>query len=237
MSDTTGPNAASNPTQPGASWRRREFLTAAAATGAVVWTTPMILSRPAYAADGGGGTPTCRPTFTLECVVYDCQQGQKRMPGFRVVTSACPCSPTTPPERPTTCIKITDLEATCTPDPVAFGSGTLCGPNSPVDQTLSTGDWECFNAAFPVFFGRPRSGGSIPEIPNNCTFTFKLGVWVGDCPDADSANDAFICRTYNVTIVWNQGSETADCTFTPAPEAESLCTNVPPDESPCGSCP
>src|SRR5687768_14560598 len=92
-----------------ASFGRRDFLTKAAAVGAVVWVTPMILSRPAHALDGGGGTPTCRPTFTLECVRYDCRQGGKFFPGFRVISNPCPCSPTVPPQEPISCIRIENL--------------------------------------------------------------------------------------------------------------------------------
>lgn len=218
------------------SLRRRDFLTKAAAAGAITWATPMILSRPAHAADGSGGTPGCQPTFTFECLTYDCEQGNKMMPGFRIVTSACPCSETTPPQKPVTCLRITNLSATCTDVPVAYGEGTLCSPqNAGSDVILSTGDWECFDPAFPIFFGRPRTG-SIPEIPNDCTFTFRLGVWAGGCPDADSTDDAFVCQTFNATIVWDQGDSEATCTFTAAPADQSLCTFAPPDQSPCGAC-
>jgi hypothetical protein len=231
----------------GSSLRRRDFLTKAAAAGTIAWVAPVILSRPAYALDGGGGTPNCRPTFTFECITYDCQQGSKMMPGFRVVTTSCPCSHTVPPQRPITCIKITKrvadgggpgVVATCATDPVVYGSGTTCGPNSPPDVILSTGNWTCFDASFPVWFGRPRSGGAIPAIPSDCTFTFRLGVWAGNCPDRKNPTEAFTCQTYNVTIVWNQGTKTVtSCIFTPAPASETLCTNVPANVSPCGSCP
>lgn len=221
----------------GSSMRRRDFLTKAAAAGAIAWSAPVILSRPAYAADGGGGTPNCRPTFTFQCVVYDCQQGGKMFPGFRVLTTPCPCSSTTPPAQPTTCVKITNLSATCTTDPVAYGNGTLCAPNSTPDVILSTGNWTCFNAAMPIFFARPRAG-SIPALPSDCTFTFLIGVWAGNCPDRANPTEAFTCQTYTATIVWNQGTKTiSSCSFTPAPASQSLCTNVPANQSPCGTCP
>lgn len=223
--------------QPLGSMRRRDFLTKAAAAGVLAWSAPVILSRPAHAQDGGGGTPNCRPTFTLQCVVYDCQQGGKMFPGITVTTSDCPCSPTTPPQEPTTCIRIEDLAMSCTTDPVAYGNGTLCPPPGAggTDDVLSTGAWECFDPAFPVFFGRARAGGgSIPALPSDCTITFRMAVWAGGCPDADSPDEAFTCQTFNVTIVWDQGTKTVEsCTIMPAPAAQSLCTTVPPDHPPC----
>src|SRR5687768_12278760 len=96
----------------GSSLRRREFLTKAAAAGVITWATPVILSRAASAADGGGGTPGCRPTFTFECDEYDCGGGQKAFPGFRIITS-CRCSHPGPgcQSTPTTCIRITCISA------------------------------------------------------------------------------------------------------------------------------
>ena len=213
--------------------RRRDFLTKAAAAGTIAWATPVILSRPAYAADGTGGTPGCQPTFTFTCVVYDCQQGGKMFPGFTVNTTACPCSTTH--KTPTTCIKITNLAATCTTTPVAYGNGTLCAPSG-TDTILSTGNWTCFNPSQPVFFARPRAG-SIPALPSDCTFTFRVGVWAGNCPDRANPTEAFSCQTYNATIVWNQGTKTvSSCTFQQAPAAQSLCTTTPANVSPCGTC-
>lgn len=206
---------------------RRDFLTRAAAAGAVAWVTPMILSRSAHALDAGG-TPKCRPTISLDCLVHDCEQGQKKFPGVTVTTSDCPCSTTTPPKAPTTCIKITDLSGTCDPDMRAYGNDTTCEPPGEPDEELSTGDWECFDTDFPVFFGRARSGmgGAIPALSDDCTITLKMGVWAGECPDMDSPAEAFTCQTFDVTIVWDQGSQTIEsCTFTPDP-ANTLCTGV-----------
>ena len=221
---------------------RRDFLTKAAAAGAIAWAAPLILSRPAYALDGGGGTPNCRPTIAFQCLVHSCDQGSKFFPGFNAVVSNCPCSHTTPPQRPLSCIKITNVSTCDGKVIVAYGNGTDCRPlqqhPGQPDVILNTGNWVCFDPTQPVFFGLPRSGGgAIPNL-SNCTFTFRVGVWAGSCPDRDSTDDAFICQTYDVTVVWNSsGTGSASCTFTPASAANSLCTNVPPDTSPCGTCP
>lgn len=227
MDHSTGPVE-----QPLGSLRRREFLTKAAAAGVVAWSAPVILSRPAYAQEGGGGTPSCRPTIAVQCVTYDCNFANRVFPGITVVASDCPCSDVT--QSPTTCIIISNLASSC--GVIAYGNGTTCGPNSPPDVILSTGSWVCFDPDFPVFFGPPRAGnGAVPEINSNCTITFRLGIWAGDCPDADSPDEAHNCQTYDVTIVWNNSTETANCTFVPAAPGDTLCTSG--TTSPCGSCP
>jgi hypothetical protein len=223
------------------SMRRRDFLTKAAAAGTIAWATPVILSQPAYAADGGGGTPGCRPTFTIACQVHSCDQGSKMFPGFTVTTTPCPCSTTVPPQRPTTCIKITNITACGNNVPNAYGNGTDCSPlqqhpNQP-DVLLSTGNWVCFDPNQPVFFGNPRNGNGAINNLANCTFSFRVGIWAGGCLDRDGT-PSFTCQTFNVTVVWsgaNGGSVT--CTPTAAPADQSLCTNVPPEASPCGTCP
>jgi hypothetical protein len=230
--------------EPLGSLRRREFLTKAAAAGVVVWSAPVILSRPAHAVDGGGGTPKCRPTFTLSCVMHNCQQGQKAFPGFTVSGATCPCAD--PPQRPITCIRITPLPGnpgfTCGGDPVvAYGAGTICGPlqdhpNEP-DVLLNTGNWECFDASGPIFFGRDRAGGgAIPNLPS-CTLEFRVAIWAGSCPDGDSDDDAFTCQTFIVRIDYNSSNDTVNCAapfgFTPAPADQSLCTETPEDLPPC----
>jgi hypothetical protein len=220
--------------------RRRDFLTKAAAAGTIAWATPMILSQPAYAADGGGGTPGCRPTFTLACLVHSCDQGSKMFPGFSVTTTPCPCA--NPSKQPTTCIKITNITQCGNQVPTAYGNGTDCSPlqghpNQP-DVILSTGNWVCFDPADPVFFGNARNGNGAINNLANCTFTFRVGIWAGNCPDRTNPTEAFTCQTFNVTVVWSgAGTGSATCTFTAAPAAQSLCTNVPANVSPCGTCP
>lgn len=229
------------------SLRRREFLTKAAAAGVIVWSAPVILSRPAHAADGGGGTPKCRPTFTLNCVIYDCQQGNKAFPGFTVNATPCPCAD--PPQAPVTCIRITPLPSsaafTCSGDAVvAYGAGTICSPrqqhpNDP-DIILNTGNWECFDASGPVFFGKARSGNGAISNLSSCLLEFRVAIWAGSCPDSDSPDDAFTCQTFIVRIDYNSSNDTVDCTpppaglgFTPAAAADSLCTATPADLPPC----
>ena len=220
------------------SMKRRDFLTKAAAAGAIAWTAPVILSRPAFAADGGGGTPNCRPTVGISCLSYFCAQGNKFFPGFNATTSSCPCSHTVPPQRPLACIKITNVSQCDGKNIFAYGNGTDCSPlqGHPTvpDVHLSTGNWECFDPTQPVFWGLARSGnGAIPNLAS-CTFTFRLGIWAGSCPDRDSTDDAFTCQTFDVSITWNSATNTVtNCQITPAAPANSLCTTVPADSPPC----
>jgi hypothetical protein len=219
------------------SLRRRDFLTKAAAAGTIAWAAPVILSRPAYAADAGG-TPNCRPTFNFTCDTIDCGQGGKTFAGFNVNVlnnGFCPCG--SPARRPITCIRITNLAGCGANDITAYGSGTICSPPNQhptvPDRVLSTGNWECFDASDPVFFGHIRSGngnGSISNIGNGCTITFRLGVWIGNCPDRDSTDDAFVCQTYDVTMMLSS-QDTITCTFTPV-AGNPLCTTVG-ETSPC----
>src|SRR4051794_39720206 len=186
------------------SMRRRDFLTKAAAAGAIAWATPVILSRPAYAADGGGGTPTCRPTFMFVCDTVDCGQGGKTFAGFQVATANCPCGDH---RAPVTCIKITNLAGCNANDITAYGNGTICSPPNQhptvPDKILSTGNWECFSSGNFIFFGHARSGngnGSISNLGNGCTITFRVGVWVGSCPDRANPTEAFTCMTFDATL-------------------------------------
>lgn len=209
---------------------RRDFLTKAAVAGALAWTAPMILSRPAHAA-AAGGTPKCRPTIGLECETVPCNAGpgggQKHFPGFRANIGPCGCPPNN--QVPVTCIIITNITSDCGAV-VTYGGGTLCKPNPPTDDIiLSTGTWQCLDPTEPFFFGQPRSGGgqgAIPEIPNDCMISFKVGVWAGQCPDSDSPDDAFTCQTFDVSFTWDQQQEKADpCTITPDP-ANTHCAGV-----------
>jgi hypothetical protein len=227
-----------------ASMKRRDFLTKAAAAGAIAWATPVILSRAAYAADGGGGTPTCRPTFTFACDTVDCGQGGKTFAGFKVVPSNCPCGSQ---PAPVTCIKITQLAGCNSNDITAYGNGTICSPPNQhptvPDKILSTGNWECLVTNCPptnpsncfIFFGHARSGngnGSISNLGNGCTITFRLGVWVGSCPDRANPTEAFTCQTFDVSLMLSS-QNVVTCSFTPASAANSLCTNTPPSTPPC----
>jgi len=233
---------------------RRAFLTKAVAVGVVAWSAPVILSRPAYALDGGGGTPNCQPKFTLQCTLYSCLQGNKQFPGFTISPTplTCPCSHTTPPQNAAMCVKITpapgDTAFTCGTDTVvAYGAGTNCGPgNQATDIILNTGNWECVSAAsLPIFFGKARSGGGNGAISNlaSCTLHFRVAIWAGNCPDRHSQTEAFTCQTFIVTICYDSsGTSSVTCTptascpaggFAPASAANSLCTTTPPSSPPC----
>lgn len=226
--------------QPLGSLRRREFLTKAAATGAIVWATPMILSRPAHAQEGGGGTPECQPEIRLTCVTHDCGQGNKCFPGVRIeiLDTTCPCSTGTV----TACVLITGL----TPGIVAYGDQATCDPPAAPNEVLSTGDWECIDMDETVFFGRPRSGGgngAIPELSDGTVITFTMAVWAGGCTDT-SGDPAFECRTVDVSMVWQQDEsdpQVPDCgranPCTIEDAAVSACDDlVDPGDSPC-ECP
>jgi hypothetical protein len=245
------------------SMQRREFLTKAAAVGAIAWVAPVILSRPAWAVDGGGGTLHCRPAFKLECTLVSCGQGNKQFPGFKVSPSPlnCPCSNTMPPQRAVTCIKILPKEGQttfmCGTDTVvAYGSGTDCHPlqsqqhNQNPDVILNTGSWECFDSTEPVFFGKVRSAGGAISNLESCDLEFRVAVWAGKCPDGTSADDAFVCQTFNAKICYDSaGTSRVSCSptsppappgflcpgggFTPATTTQSLCTETPADQPPC----
>jgi len=217
------------------SMKRRDFLTKAAAAGAITWATPMILSRAAYADDGGGGTARCRPSITVVCnnVTQDCGQGNKTFRGFKVTTH-CGCSGT-----PKTCIKITGIQMCNNKTVVAYGNGTMCSPlqprnGQPPDTILSTGGWVCFDSTQTVFLGVLRSGNGAISDTGGCGFTFTLGVWAGNCPDKASpsgANGAFNCQTFQVTM-----NADGSCSVQTAAQAgvPSLCPGSnPPSSPPC----
>jgi hypothetical protein len=214
----------------GSSMKRRDFLTKAAAAGAIAWSAPIILSRTAYAAENGGGTPKCRPTITPSCNLLSCDQGQKNFPGLTLNISACPCSSTVPKQQPATCIKIIPIppatQIMCgSKQLLAYGNMTQCGPNpSTPDHILSSanGNWVCFDPTTPIFFGPPRNGnGAIDDI-STCSFSFRMAVWAGNCQEGQD-NSAYNCQTFDVTISYTSGSNaTATCNFQPA--AVSLCT-------------
>lgn len=211
---------------------RRDFLKKAAVAGAIVWTAPQILSRPAYAVEGGGGTAKCRPSFEFGCVSKDCVQGKKFFPAITVTPTLCPCAQLGDPP-PKVCLKFGPITADCGAN-VAYGGTTECQPNGPPDVIFTPTDWQCSDPTNLIYFGRPRSGdGSIPAIPTDCHITFTLGVWVGNCRDLTSGTHAYTCHTYDVDIRWAQSTSTATCTFTLS--ATTYCTQ-PGSTAPC-TCP
>lgn len=97
MSDDSTDNAA---------FDRRAALAKAAAAGAVAWTTPLVLSRSAHAADTGTCTPRCTPTgrpdvtapeATTACDELDEDEPPRIRGSFGVTTDGfedpvvCPC--------------------------------------------------------------------------------------------------------------------------------------------------
>ena len=222
------------------SMRRRDFLTKAAAAGAIAWAAPVILSRPAYAVEGGEGTPKCRPTVKVCCTRYFCEQGSKYFPGISVVASNCPCSSST---CATTCVKIVNVTSSSGASVTAYGPGTTCGPLSgggtDVDNVFSDGDWHCLTAsASTIFFGKTRQGnGAIGDIGSD-TICFDMAVWAS-CPDRTPQNGpAYTCTThrYCVTLVNMPVANTPSCTCdNPSGPAASLCdgTNFSPCPSTC----
>jgi hypothetical protein len=212
---------------------RRAFLTKAAAAGAIAWATPVILSRPAWAVEGGGGTRKCRPTITVTCSEKSCQQGGKHFPGFTVTVGNCPCSTAT--KQPATCIQVTGLNApgssTCTDVLQAYAATTQCEPNPPVtDAFFPVGTWKCATTPTQsVFFGKARSGNGAISNLSSCVFSFTLGVWAGKCPDATGVEHAYNCQTYKITIDWDSAADVIrSCTIQST--TPSLCTsgNVAP---------
>src|SRR5437763_3117212 len=227
----------------GSSMRRRDFLTKAAAAGAIAWAAPVILSRPAYAVEGGEGTPKCRPTVKVCCTRYFCPgmgttQG-KYFPGLSVVVSNCPCSSGT---CSTACVKIVNITSSSGASVAAYGPGTTCGPLSgggtDVGSVFSNGDWHCLTSSMStIFFGKTRNGnGAIGDIGSD-TITFDMAVWAS-CPDRSPQNGpASACTTHRYTVALSNtpSANTPVCTCdNPVGPAASLCGGT--NFSPCPSC-
>lgn len=216
---------------------RRSAIKKAAVAGAVVWSTPIVLSQSVLAA--GGGTAKCRPDISLQCQTYFCGQGNKFFPGFRIITSPCKCGEIV--TNPTVCAILGTGTVTSTCGAVTlYGNGTDCNPpgssNSGSDVILTPGTWQCVPSTPIYYFGQPRSGGgngAISEIGNGCQIGFQLGVWAGNCPTG-SPPLAFRCETFQVTMTWNNGSNTVSCTISDVLN-DPLCAGVGAS-SPCGRC-
>jgi len=210
------------------SMKRRDFLTKAAAAGAITWATPVILSRAAYADEVRGGTPKCRPTIQHGCTLVTCDQGQKNFPGFTFTTNpTCPCNGSA---APITCIKITNVSKCGNMTLVAYGNGTDCSPGGATNVlTNATGSWVCFDSTQPVFFGPARNGmGAINNL-STCTFTFDVSVWAG-CPNRfHPGTFDFDCQTWHVSISYTSGSNaSATCTFTMSSSSDCAGQTTPP---------
>lgn len=222
------------------SMRRREFLTKAAAAGAVAWAAPVILSRPAYGVEGGEGTPKCRPTVKVCCTRYFCEQGGKYFPGIAVTVGDCPCAPGT---CPTVCVRIVNVTHTAGSGVtiVAYGPGTTCGPlqqgGSDVGNMFSDGAWHCLpSSGSTIFFGKERVGrGAIGDI-GSATVCFDMAVWAG-CPDRSPQDGpAYTCETHRYCVGLGPGN-TPRCTCdNPSGPAASLCdgTGFSPCPPTCG---
>jgi hypothetical protein len=240
------------------SMRRRDFLTKAAAAGAITWVTPVILSRAAHADVIGGGTANCRPEFHLECVVFECPgQSSMAFPGIKVVGTGmggaleCPCQSrcSGPPQG---CIRITNLSNCGSGANLqAYPGGlTSCKSGTP-KPSQSTGCWTTLDASQGFFFGPPPNGdpltGNINSLGSSCCVRFRVGVWVGNCCD-NTGRTAFTCKTFDVVLDWNQntssvicdGSTTVNCGttgFTSTSSADSLCPTTNPQVKPCPQSP
>jgi hypothetical protein len=67
---------------------RRDFLTKAAAAGAIAWATPVILSRPAFAQVG---SPVACETISISCTTFECDGPPSgTFPGIEISVS-CTC--------------------------------------------------------------------------------------------------------------------------------------------------
>jgi hypothetical protein len=225
----------------GSSMRRREFLTKAAVTGAIAWSTPVILSRPAYAAEVGG-SPSCRPAITVgPCVIRNCPSSgnsTRNFPGITIRTTTCGCGGQTP----TVCATVRNLTSSES-DVVAYGPLTDCHPfnQGGVDDiffpTTPANQWRCLaNASTPgaatIFFGKARGGnGMVGQLRNGATITFDLAVWAGNCPNEVGGGFAHTCVTYlGLQVTFNSNPDTATCgqagglTFPTEDPNDSLCT-------------
>jgi hypothetical protein len=218
---------------------RRDFLTKAAAAGAIAWATPVILSHAAHAAPPGG-TPKCRPTIsTPTCqLLLNCPAAGnldvRDFPGFNVPISACPCSGT-----PTTCIRIRNLSSCGGTTLFAYRGMSDCNDGSASDF-LPLNSWQCLPGGSPaVWFGPERlSNGRVPVLTNSCTITFDLDVW-SSCPDRTPADGpAFVCRTFSVASIGWSGGASGTITNCDFPDGGSaICSTLAdPPPAPC-TCP
>jgi hypothetical protein len=217
------------------SMKRRDFLTKAAAAGAITWATPVILSRAAYAVEGGEGTPNCRPTVKVCCTRYFCNQGSKYFPGVALAVSNCPCSSAT---CSTACVKIVNITNTGGFSIAAYGPGTTCGPLSgggtDVGNVFSDGNWHCLTTSMStIFFGKVRGGnGAIGDI-GSASVSFDLAVWAS-CPDRTPGNGpASTCTTHRYTVMLGTGNTPVCHCDNPTGPAASLCDGT--GFSPCPS--
>lgn len=242
------------------SMRRRDFLTKAAAAGAIAWSAPVILSRPAWAVEVGG-SPKCRPMITVgPCVITNCPaQGNttRNFPGIRIKTTNCGCNVPGGPTVPIVCATVRNMTAS-EADVVAYGPLTDCHPlnnqggfDDIFFPTTPANQWRCLaNSSTPqgatIFFGKKRqSGGAVAQLGNGATVTFDLGVWAGGCPNEVGGGTAHTCVTYlGLQVTYNKGSgntpDTATCSqvghpFPTEDPNDSFCTSG--ETSPCGSCP
>ena len=243
------------------SMKRRDFLTKAAAAGAIAWSAPVILSRPAYAAEVGG-SPKCRPTITIgPCTIRNCpSQGSsvRNFAGIAINVSKCGCGG----QNPTVCATVRNLTSSES-DVVAYGPLTNCHPLSqggvndiffPVPTNANP--WRCLtlNSAgnATIFFGKSRdTNGMVSALGNGATVTFDLAVWAGNCPDQADTGTAHTCETFlGLQVTFHKGSgqvpDSATCGQVGQPAtnpfvahedpSDSLCTSG--NTSPCGTnCP
>lgn len=216
------------------SMKRRDFLTKAAAAGAVAWAAPVILSRPAYADDGVGGTPKCRPTVKVCCSRYFCDQGNKYFPGIAVAVGGCPCDTGT---CASVCVRVNVVSHTAGAGVTirAYGPATACGPlqqgGNDTGNIFDDGMFHCLTGSSSIiFFGKARQGnGAIGDI-GSATVTFDMAVWA-QCPDRSPGDGpAFTCEThrYTVGLVGMNNRPTCACD-TPVGPSATLC----PSSSPC----
>ena len=228
--------------EPLGSLRRREFLTKAAAAGAIAWAAPVILSRPAYAVEGVEGTPGCEPTVRVCCTRYFCQGqggGQSNyFPGVAVVVSGCPCGGGTCAKA---CVRIARVTSSSGAKVSAYGPGTTCGPlpqgGNDVGNIFSDGAWHCLTSATStIFFGKERGGGqgkgAIGNIGSD-TISFDMAVWAS-CPDRGPQNGpTTTCTTHRYTVELNMNVPECHCDPVNDPPV-SLCGGA--GFSPCPTC-
>ncbi len=240
------------------SLKRRDFLTKAAAAGAITWVTPVILSTAAHADVIGGGTATCRPNFNLSCVVFACPgQSSMAFPGIKVVGTGpngslvCPCTRPGCSGPPAACIKITNV-VTSPSQVVRFYLGGVAdcksGTNKPFVNigTSTTACWTSLDASQGIFVGTPPNGnnctGNLNSFGSSFCVSFRVAVWVGNCCDLHG-RPAFTCKTFDVVLGWNQSTSTVTCDgspsacgttgFTSTSSANSLCPTTNPASAPC----
>jgi hypothetical protein len=188
---------------------RREFLTKAAAAGAITWAAPVILSRPASAAVG---SPGCA-TISVDCARFTCPGPESHAgtyPGF-TITVNCSCSPGGGPISPPWCVTFSDNgNSPIRPFTVSGNCPDTqldeADDNPPAKYCVTTGNSRSFIMG--------QGGGNPLPNCNQYPIVVDIGVRV-TCGTGQNAVSH--CQTFRVRWECNQDTGALTCSKPPFP--------------------